>query len=461
METRPSLRCDIQHAICTYISAAPVEAIWLSQVRMALGSGNPVRRRLSSEQACNISRRGSCQLSNVQEQPSPPDILLHLASPKLPEGSTDANSRPWASYNALDSRSEEQLTEVTSPRKGQPLCREPRHRHDELMNMLSMRNFLNQEGCTATTGTCAAHPATNPLPSGQQVGERTYTASAAGPIAMAQGPVRAAMQLAEPMVAGLRESPDQHASATYSERSRHARMKAEQVADRVDGMDSHMRVIDTSIKGPGAFSGLEAQLHKQASVQPLPFLRPDQADPRSAQRRSPAHSSMQFPWPERGQGLQAMGAAPSMQQPELPLAGGPVQGEQRISETHDAQAEGAVHSFRGRLGQMLPQVQATDTSGPPVKQGAPQSAQAATRPGLAHVAFVPLAEQRSEASRCLAPRIEVGPLPAAQRPLHIVPHGAVGMPLLMARPRSACSPIAAAMQCPTDSTPPRAWGNTF
>ena len=432
-------------------------------MRRALCSGDPVRRRLSSEQACNISRKGSCQLSDINEELIPPDILLHIASQEGPEGSGDAYSGPWASCNVLASHSEEQLAEVTSPRKGQLLCTELSSRHDELNNLLSRRNCLNQEGCTLDTGAYNPHSARDPLPSARQVSARTHDALADAPVPLTQGAVQAAMQQAVPMMADLRKSPEQHASATHNERSRQAQTKAEQTASGIRDMDSCTRVFE---RGVGALGRPEAQ-HENKAPRPvlLHSLRPDLVTPRSAQQQPQPHSSMQFPWLENERGHLAMCSTPSMQQPELPLASRADQQEsQRPSEPHHAQAEGAVRSARGRSGQTLPDAHATDASRPTVKQGRRQSPQDATRAGLARLAYatsVPLTGQQSDASCGLAPDREARPSHVAQRPSHVVPLGTVGMHPLIARPRSACSPIAAAMQYPPDNTPPPAWGNSF
>ena len=433
------------------------------QVRRALGSGDPVRRRLSSEHACNISRMGSCQLSNIEEHPCPPDILLNLADPELPGGSEDAYSGPRASCNVTASHSEEQLTEVTSPRKEQPLCTELSPRQYELTNLLSRRRgFLVQEGCLPDIGTYTATPALNHLPSERQISETTHTALAGTRIAVSQGGVQVPKQQAGPSTADLRKPPEQHASATDSERSRQAPTKAEQIPDGISDMASHTRVLDTKIRSLGAPGRLDAQHENQALVQ-TPFLGPDLANPRPSQQQSQPHISMQFPWPEREQGYQAMCSAPSMQQPELPVDSGVVQRKQRAIESHGAQAEGAEHSFGSRI-EKVPDAQATGISRPPIKQETPQSALAATQAGLAmraQATTVPLSDQQPETGCSLATDREERPLPAAHRPLHVVPHRTVGMPALMARPRSACSPVAAAMQYPLDSSPPPAWGNTF
>ena len=67
-----------------------------------------------------------------------------------------------------------------------------------------------------------------------------------------------------------------------------------------------------------------------------------------------------------------------------------------------------MRSFRSMIWQqgMLPDAPTADTSGFPVKQAAPPSPRAAAQAGLArlaHLACLPAAEQRSEASGGLAP----------------------------------------------------------
>ena len=455
---------EVQQSACACnMSATTTEGCWQHQVRRALDSRDPVRRRLGSEQACNISRKGSCQLSDTKEQPRPPDILLQIAGQELPGGSADACSGPWGSCHLSATHSEEQLTEVTSPRKAQPLPTDAQSRQDELVSLLSIRNLLSQEACAPNTGTWTAHPARELLPSGQQVIVGTDSALAAGSVAQTQGAVREAMQHAGPVPADVDAVPGQHASAAGPGGCRQALgINPHETAERLDGAHGQMG-SGGSLRTSGSPAGTVSR--PQAAL--LPFCRTDLACTGSERQPSRLDHSTQLPQADHEQGSPALCRDLSEQKPVGNQDSEPVQQQlQTAGEPPIDEAEVAMRSFRSRIWQqgMLPDAPTANTSRSPVKQGAPLSPRAATQAGLArlaHLACLPAAAQKSEASSGLAPDRGKRPLSAAQGRLLVVPPGTASMPPLMSRQRSACSPSAAAMQCSPDSTPPPAWGNTF
>lgn len=352
---------------------------------------------------------------------------------------------------------------MTSPRKAQPPSTEAKGRQDELISLLSRRSLLSQEAYIPDAGTWAAHPAMELLPSGQQVIVRTHSAFGDRSVAETQEAMQAAMQHAGPVPADVRALPRQHASAAGLGRYRQALgINPYQTAERLDGVDSQVR----SARGLGALNG-PAGTVSRAQATLLPVCKIDLAQIGSDRQQAHLHASIQLPQADCRQGTQALCRGLSEQQPVRISYSRPAPQEtQRAAQSPIAEAEDAVRCFRSRIWQqgMLPEASAADTSRPPVKQGTPPGARAATLTGLArlaHAACLPSAEQRSEASNGLDPDQGGQPLSAAQRHLPVVPPRSAGMPLLMSRPRSACSPIAAAMQCPPNSTPPPAWGNTF
>lgn len=105
------------------------------QVRHLHDRGMPARRRLSSEQGCGFSRKGSCQLSDIDLEPhANPDPrnldcleAPHHFSAQLygPQSSADANTWPRGSCNAPVAKQEEHIVEVSSPEKGPRALRQP------------------------------------------------------------------------------------------------------------------------------------------------------------------------------------------------------------------------------------------------------------------------------------------------------------------------------------------------
>lgn len=87
----------------------------------------PGRRRLSSEHGCSMSRMGSCQLSDMAMPGSvyagsialdTHDVLLGLSRRINPEKRADANLGPQGSCNLARTQPEDNLPEVSSPKKG-------------------------------------------------------------------------------------------------------------------------------------------------------------------------------------------------------------------------------------------------------------------------------------------------------------------------------------------------------
>ena len=118
------------HVLAWHRTAADTHSC--TQARSSHDRVDFTRRRLSSDQACGFSRKGSTQLSQSEQhmQPhadnerhmpahadhSPPGILLQLKC-EPPESSADAYSGPRASCNVLAMHPEDDVTEVSSPRK--------------------------------------------------------------------------------------------------------------------------------------------------------------------------------------------------------------------------------------------------------------------------------------------------------------------------------------------------------
>ena len=104
-------------------------------VRRLLDRGMPARRRLSSEQGCSFSRKGSCQLFDIDIEPHAnpnPHNLDRLeaphhisAQPYGPQSSAEANSGPRGSCNVPVAKQEEHTVEISSPEKGPRALRQP------------------------------------------------------------------------------------------------------------------------------------------------------------------------------------------------------------------------------------------------------------------------------------------------------------------------------------------------
>ena len=431
-------------------------------MRRSLDRGELFRRRLSSEQACNISRKGSCQLSNAMQQLSPTDILLQIANQENPEGSADASSGAWGSCSVETTHSEQQLIEVTSPRKAQQLLLGDSAR-TQLHSLLGWRQSFSQEACTPVQGTCTAHPAVDPLLPGRHALHETHSALADGAMPQLRENEQTAMQQAGPVPANLGTLPEQHASQADPISHKQASwMLARQEAEGLQ--NGHMR----DAGGLGSLRGAEVPSESQVQAARLPFWSIVPVTTGPAEPCLQLDNSARPPRAGPGQGAQAMGEALSAQQPEMPSDGADAERQtQRALEAPGATAEAAVRSFSTIWQQRVPAyAHLTGVPRPPFKPpgGTPPSAQAATQAGyavLVHATSLRPPEVKPEPCDGLTPASGERRLPAALRPVHVVPAGLTGMPPFMSRPRSACSPVAAAMQSPQDSTPPPAWGNTF
>ena len=429
------------------------------QVRRSLDRGDLFRRRLSSEQACNMSRKGSCQLSDANEQLSPTDLLLQIANQEHPGGSADASSGAWGSCNVEATHSEQQLTEVTSPRKAQQLLH-GESAHAQLNSLLGWRQSSSQEACIPVQGACTAEPAMDLLPPDRQAMDRARSALADGAMPQGRGSEQAAMQQAVPVPVNFRTIAKQHAGPAEPGIGEQASwIGPRQDAEGLD--DPRMR----DAGGLRLTSGPQVRSESRVQAVLLPLCEYDPVGTRAAEQRPRLHNSAKLPRAGRGHGGQAMGRAWAAQPPEMHVGSDAAeQWTQRASEALVAEAERAVRSFTPWQQGMPAHGYLTDTRRPPVKQERPRSALAATEADLAatpHATPLPPPEQRLEPCSGLAPEIDERNSPAAPRPVHIAPTGHAGMPPFLIRPRSACSPIAAAMQSPADSTPPPAWGNTF
>jgi hypothetical protein len=105
------------------------------QVRHLLDRGMPTRRRFSSELGCSFSRKGSCQLSDIDLEPHAnpdPHNLDRLEAPHLfsaqpygPQSSAEANTGPRGSCNVPVAKQEEHTVEISSPEKGPRALRQP------------------------------------------------------------------------------------------------------------------------------------------------------------------------------------------------------------------------------------------------------------------------------------------------------------------------------------------------
>jgi len=125
------------HVLAHHNAAADTHSC--TQARSSHDRVDFTRRRLSSDQACAFSCMGSTQLSESEQHiqphadnelhmpahadPSPPGILLQLKCGP-PDSSADAYSGPRASCNVLAVHPEDDVTEVSSPRKAPRLPRQ-------------------------------------------------------------------------------------------------------------------------------------------------------------------------------------------------------------------------------------------------------------------------------------------------------------------------------------------------
>ena len=150
------------HVLAHHNAAANTHSC--TQARSSHDRVDFTRRRLSSDQACAFSCMGSTQLSGSEQHiqphadnerhmpahadPSPPGILLQLKCGP-PDSSADAYSGPRASCNVLAVHPEDDVTEVSSPRKAPRLPRQ--------MEFLQPDSSVGRQQCLAgeVQPTCA------------------------------------------------------------------------------------------------------------------------------------------------------------------------------------------------------------------------------------------------------------------------------------------------------------------
>ena len=220
--------------------------------------------------------------------------------------------------------------------------------------------------------------------------------------------------------------------------------------------------------GLGGHSATEAQPVSRGQV-PLPPMHTQG----SGSTAPPAQrcwwvttGAAELPWSQRCQESRPVRGTSPAQEVGTPLVGYSAQRQmQRASEAPGIQAEGAAaYDLRSSIWQegspgctpVTRELMSLAKPGAPVGAGSATEARLAAAPQAGPLPH-PGQGRDPSSSAALGTKKRL----AAPSPVHGGPVGLASVPPLILRPRSACSPVAAAMQSPKDTAPPPAWGDTF
>ena len=242
------------------------------QVRHLHDRGMPARRRLSSEQGCSFSRKGSCQLSDIDSEPhANPDPrnldcleAPHHFSAQLygPQSSADANTGPRGSCNAPVAKQEEHIVEVSSPEKGPRALRQPPG--VPLQAPVQPSKAASQDVLPEEAGMQPLHPPAMLQQPGAAFQDTAKELQR--PADAAAEALRATARAPHPPRRQIRLSPVGHACVTEPNKEPPA-SSAERMASKLDGSQVHMLGTENAPVASNA-PGLQ-QSQAQAAISPF------------------------------------------------------------------------------------------------------------------------------------------------------------------------------------------------